>query len=206
MAFGESPVWRIIWEPFYNDSGAVIPAFAAMYHSGETTRGGNFVMKMIKPSTTFYRMFYINGPVDVPIGGYGSCTRYAAYCLCSSAATATANETWGPAPSTWELTEGFPGACILGGSTGDGDDRRAKVVVEPINEVFGSLTSALAQGSTATFDIEYFDGASWSTGGWSDITVRDRLLKTGASNIDSGNRGVARWYSGAWWLEAAECN
>lgn len=205
MAYSDSAIGRIPWEPFKNDSGQVIPAFAAMYHNGDEERGGNFVMKMIKPSTTFYRKFYINGPVDVPASGYGSCARYCAYCLCSSAATPAINETWGPAPGTWELTKGFPGAVIIGGETGTGDDQRAKVEVEPINEVFGTLAGALAQGSTASMDIEYFDGTSWSSGGWSDITVRDRLLKSGADDIASGKHAVARWYSGAWFVTAAEC-
>lgn len=206
MPIAESALQRINWEPFKNNSGQVIPAYAAMHHNGDEDRAGNFIMKMEQPSSTFRRIFYINGPVAVAIGAYGSCTRYCAYCLCSIAATPAKDETWGPAPGTWELTKGFPGSLIIGGVTGTGNDQRAKVVVEPINEVFGTLAGSLSQGSTASMDIEYFDGSSWSTGGWTDITVRDRLLKSGADPVDSGNHVVARWYSGAWWATSAECN
>lgn len=131
--FGESAISRVIWEPFKNESGGVIPAFAVMHHNGYEERGGNFVMKMEQPSSTFRRQFYINGPHDVPYPGTGSCTRYSAYALCDSGNTPAQDEEWGPKPSSWKLWRGYPGATILGAPTGTGEDQRSKVVVEPIN-------------------------------------------------------------------------
>jgi len=74
-----------------------------------------------------------------------------------------------------------------------------------INEVFGTLDGSLAQGSSATMSVFTHDGSSWSDT-TANITVYDRLLKSGATAISSGKWCVARWYSGRWWAESAECN
>lgn len=77
--------------------------------------------------------------------------------------------------------------------------------VPGISEVFGTLDGSLAQGSSATMSVFEHDGSTWNDT-TANITVYDRLLKSGASAIDSGNWVVARWYSGRWWATSAECN
>lgn len=75
----------------------------------------------------------------------------------------------------------------------------------PEHELFGVLDGALAQGSSATMSVYKHDGSSWSDT-TANVTVYDRLLKSGASDISSGKWVVARFYSGRWWIVSAECN
>lgn len=75
----------------------------------------------------------------------------------------------------------------------------------PEYELFGVLDGALAQGSSATMSVYRHDGSSW-VNTTSNVTVYDRLLKSGASDISSGKWVVARFYSGRWWIVSAECN
>lgn len=75
----------------------------------------------------------------------------------------------------------------------------------PVTELFGTLDEDLAQGSDAEMSVYVHNGSSW-TDTTANVTVYDRLLKTGAADITSGKWVVARWYSGRWWVTSAECN
>lgn len=206
MAFGESAVGRIIWEPFKNTSGQVIPASAAMHHNGDVERGGNFVMQMEQPSSTFRRIVYINGPVDVPIGGYGSCTRYATYALCDSGNTPAQDEEWGPKPSSWKLWKGYPGCIILGGETGDGDDQRAKVCVEPINQLLAKAqgTPPTARSSTTpgsgTVDVYCCVGTTLTDTTW-DVTAYNEA----ETEVTASAYLQLQFYCGKWFVDWEEC-
>lgn len=207
MPIAESALQRINWEPFYNNSGQVIPAYAAMHHNGDEDRAGNFIMKMEQPSTTFRRIFYINGPVAVAIGAYGSCTRYCAYALCDSGNTPAQEECWGPKPSSWKLWKGYPGATILGGETGTGDAQRAKVVCEPPNRLLAKAqsTEPSARSSTTpgsgTVDVLYMSGTTLTDTTW-DVTAYN--LSTDA--VSDGEPYLQLLYhSGKWFVDYEDC-
>lgn len=201
--FGESAISRVIWEPFKNESGGVIPAFAVMHHNGYEERGGNFVMKMEQPSSTFRRLFYINGPMDVPIGGYNSCTRYSAYALCDSGNTPAQDEEWGPKPSSWKLWKGYLGGVVLGAPTGTGEDQRSKIVLRETLIVRCVLDGTLSQGSSATASVYVHDGSSWVDSLW-NITAYDDLLPS-LGEIAPGGVVWARFYANRWWVFEARC-
>jgi hypothetical protein len=73
------------------------------------------------------------------------------------------------------------------------------------SELFGVLDGSLSQGGSATMSVHRHDGSSWSDT-TANVTVYDRLLKSGATAISSGKWVVARFYSGRWWVTSAECN
>lgn len=203
----ESAIDRIVWEPFKNESGQIIPPFAAMHHNGDVERGGNFVMKMEQPSSTFRRVFYINAPIAVPIGAYGSCTRYSAYALCDSGYTPAQDEEWGPKPSSWKLWKGYPGAIILGGVTGTGEDQRAKVVVEPINQLLaknGATPITARSGTTVSsqvVDVYCCVGTTLTPTTW---TV-DAYNEAASATVAASAYLQLQYYCGKWFVDWEEC-
>jgi len=201
------PVERDIrWWPVRNNSGEEIPPFAVMRISGEETVGGRTRFIVAKPDSTFRRKGYlVNGPFAIGIGKAGSGTRDTTYALCSSSASPVRDQWWGAKDGEWKLFQHRPGFLVLGNYQGTGDGQRA--IVEPfeVTELWGTLDGAFAQGSSATMSIFFRDGATWTDSSM-NVTVYDRLLKTGATDIASGKWAVAQWYCDRWWAHAAECN
>jgi len=205
MPHEASPLKRIQWFPFRNDNAGTIPAFGVMRITGVEERHGNALYTVDKPSTTFQRLYLINGPLDVPAGGYGSGTFDVAYALCSSSASPGYGESWGAKHDEWKLFENRPGFFVLGGYTGTGDDQRALVRQQEVLKLFGTLDGSLSQGSSATMSVYFRDSSSW-TDSTMNVTVNDRLLKSGATAISSGKWVAADWYGDIWVATAAECN
>lgn len=205
MPHHDSPLKRIHWHPFRNAGTETIPAFGVMRITGVEERHGVAVYTVDKPSMTFQRLYLINGPKQVAAEGYGSGTFDVTYALCSSSASPGYGESWGAKHSEWKLFQHRPGFFIMGGYTGDGAAQRAMVRQQEVLEIWGVLDDALAQGSNATMAIYFRDGSSW-TDSTMEIEVYDRILKSGATAVDSGNWVVASWYGDRWWATSAECN
>ena len=127
MPHQDSPLKRIHWHPFRNAGTETIPAFGVMRITGVENRNGVAVYTVDKPSTTFQRLYLINGPKQVAAEGYGSGTFDVTYALCSSSASPAYGESWGAKHSEWLLFQHRPGFFILGGYTGDGAAQRAMV-------------------------------------------------------------------------------
>lgn len=72
-------------------------------------------------------------------------------------------------------------------------------------QLWGTLDGALAQGGSATMSIFWREAGSWTDSG-TNITVYDRLLKSGMADIDSGNWVQADWHGDRYWATSAECN
>lgn len=199
------PLHRVRWETVRNTASETIPAYGVMRITGTEVRAGRTVYTVAKPSTTFQRLYLVNGPVDIPASGYGDGTFDITYALCSSGASPLLAESWGAKHDEWKLFQHRPGFFMLGNYQGTGDDQRAIVRPYEVQELWGTLDGALAQGSSATMSVYFRDGSTW-TDSTMNVTVYDRLLKTGAADIDSGNWVVAQWYCDRWWAHAAECN
>lgn len=205
MPHQDSPLKRIHWHPFRNVGSETIPAFGVMRITGVEERHGVAVYTVDKPSTTFQRLYLINGPKQVAAEGYGSGTFDVTYALCSSSASPAYGESWGAKHSEWLLFQHRPGFFMLGGYTGDGAAQRALVRQQEVSELWGSLDGSLSQGSSATLSVHFRDSATW-TDSTMNITVYDKLLKSGATAIQSGKWVVADWYGDRWWATSAECN
>lgn len=205
MPHHDSPLKRIHWHPFRNAGSETIPAFGVMRITGVEDRNGIACYTVDKPSTTFQRLYLINGPKQVAASGYGSGTFDVTYALCSSSASPLYGESWGAKHSEWKLFQHRPGFFIMGGYTGSGAAQRAMVRQQEVLELWGVLDEPLAQGSNATMSVYFRDSASW-TNSTMDVEVYDRLLKTGAADIDTSNWVVASWYGDRWWATSAECN
>lgn len=204
MPHQDSPLKRIHWHPFRNAGSETIPAFGVMRITGVEERHGVAVYTVDKPSTTFQRLYLINGPKQVAADGYGSGTFDVTYALCDSSVSPVYAQSWGAKASEWNLFQGRPGFFLLGGYTGDGDAQRALVKQQEVKELFGELTGTLSKDSSTTMQIDMPDGGTWGDAGFSDITVYDRLLPT-SGTVASGRRVVTNWYGDRWVATSAQC-
>jgi len=193
---------------FRNDSGETIPPGGIMFRTGsEVDSDGNILEVMDKPGTVFGSPhdWFVNMQVEIEDEAEGTCATFhdavgKAYFL---SGTVVSGEWWGPKPGQWNLERYHLGFRVHG-ETAD-DDGQVFVQQYDQTELWGTLDGSLSQGSSATMSIFCHNGSSW-VNTTANITVYDRLLKTGAAAVQSGKWVVARWYSGRYWAEAAECN
>jgi hypothetical protein len=54
-----------------NSSGEACPAYGLLAITGSELRGGRQILLGAKPSTTFYRVYVVNGPTEIPAGAVG---------------------------------------------------------------------------------------------------------------------------------------
>lgn len=178
MPHEASPLKRIQWFPFRNDNAGTIPAFGVMRITGVEERHGNALYTVDKPSTTFQRLYMINGPLDVPAGGYGSGTFDVAYALCSSSASPAYGESWGAKHDEWKLFEHRPGFFVLGGKTGTGEDQRALVRQQEVTELLARTVSSGTYPTRAdaytAWEIEFVDATFTETAGPGAVTITAR--------------------------------
>jgi hypothetical protein len=166
---------------FRNDAEEEIPAFAVMRVTGIETTGGRATATVAKPSSTFQRLYLVNGAVKVASGkfGEGSWLSEANYVLYNaSSGTPAYGESWGPKNGQWSLEEYRYGFTILGGNTGSDDSSHAK-------------------GATGTISI--YDGNEVDT--TDNMTGVDNLFAT----VASGKWVDVEWRGGRWYLTSAEC-
>lgn len=185
--------------PWKNDSSERCPPFGVFRVTGVEGRR----IKGEKPSSTFGRMYAVNGDTAVPAGGTGQCCMGVG-CLALFDTGSPANgEGWGPKPGQWALSRDYPRIATIGGVY-DSTKKIARVTLGSIDIVIGKLATTLNQGSTATFNVWSGAGGSESVISSMTITVRDWLLPSGES-IASGKKGIAQFINGAWYLTQAEC-
>ncbi len=197
------PLANRTWVTFKNTASETIPAYGVMRITGTDERAGRTVYNVAKPNTTFQRLYLVNGPVDVPASGYGDGTFDITYALCSSAASPLLAESWGAKHDEWKLFQYRPGFFMLGNYQGTGDAQRAIVRPYEVQRIRGTLDATLSQGSSASFNVYFRDGNTW-TDSTMNVTVYDDLLATSAS-LSSTTVGWADWYGDRWWLIEARC-
>ncbi len=204
MSF-DLPLDRMDWQAFRNDSGEVVPAFGIMEVTGLTIRDDDVVLTITKPSTTFGRPYVINGDSEVSIGGYGNCTN-SSPCpqYYTTGTTPAIGDGYGPKPSQWTLEKNYPGTTKVIGLV-DSTNKILYGSFDPITIVIGKLAGPLAQGNTATVNIWSGAGGSEAVISSMTLTVRDWLMKSGATDISSGKKVVCQLINGIWYATEAEC-
>jgi hypothetical protein len=161
---------------FYNASGAEVPAYGIM----AITDGGALdtipYVKAAKPSSTYRKLYAVNGPVAVADKDYGQCYATGVVRVLYDAGTPAVGELWGPTESQWYASKG---------STGNGDanttytradwgivvagivDATNKVLLGRIVEkglarVCRGAAKAAISGSTGTVDAVTATDDGWS--------------------------------------------
>lgn len=144
-----------VWEiPFRNNSGETIPAFGVIRCSDSEAVEGRTVIIAEKPNTYGSQyLHFFNGPIDVPAGGYGSCTSsFPALAKFNSGSFST-GDLVGPVDDSWSLDADSRGFVVVGVSGGGG----ALVVNRlPMLAFTGRFNATVAKG--ATEDVSVYVG------------------------------------------------
>jgi hypothetical protein len=189
--------------PIYNDSGETIPAFGVVAISDTYPDAGITYKKAVKPSTTWYNEWLLNGPSDVPAGDKGVAYR-GPRALCKT--SPTNGQGFGPKPGQWELELGYPtiflasGLHLSSGSVyvGFGEWRW-------ITRIIGKLAEACSQGEAAV-DVDVWGSTAGSEVDTTfNLVASDWLMKSGATDIASGKKVVCELINGIWYITEAEC-
>lgn len=188
--------------PFRNDSGETIPAYGVMRVTGVAGLGSIPTITVDKPSTTFQRLYLVNGPFQVSGTsgqnkfGLGTWAEGAAYVLYDDANTPAYGEEWGPSASSWKIKKNRYGFFVIGGATGGSTDIVA-CKQSIVNEIYGQTDGALNKGSTQTVSI--FDGAN------SDTTDNLSTVNNRYGNVATTKKVTVRWHGGVPQVTSAEC-
>lgn len=93
------------WEPFRNDSGEEVPAYALMKVTG-AAKSGTTRMLLVDQPDEVEGEYVANGPSSVPDGKFGRCGRgLAKRVLFDNAETPANGEVWGAKNNSWKLTK-----------------------------------------------------------------------------------------------------
>lgn len=196
------------WMPFKNESSETVPAHAVMRITG-TQKGStsrSLLLKCDKPSTSFKRIYAVNGHSPVAAGRYGTCT-YAfdgPVMVAYEGGTPAVDEGWGVKPGSWKINKNYPV-----GFTCQGYNNTEKSVTfavqQPINTFIGKLNGTLSVGGSAAVSVWKGTANSESDETGLDVTCYDWLMKSGATAIASGKKVVVKWINGIWYIVEAEC-
>ncbi len=198
------------WVMFYNDSGETVPRYAVMGVKGWTDVGtrtsagveGEPLLKIGKPSTTFRRLYLINGPdydgVEDKTTGWALMSGQVLVSYDSG--TPAFEEGWGPKPGQWTLSKGFLGnADVLGLM-----DSTAKVLCcnwnPRIAQMIGVTSGSVSAGAaTTSYTIQCGTGGSESDSTWTAPSA------WAESAIGSGKRCLVFWANNKWEITPLEC-
>lgn len=136
----------------HNNSGEIIPAFAAMRVTASVNEDGRTFYRVAKPdATTEWRLDYlVNGPYEIEIGGYGSAQKGDHIRALGDGATRNYGFVWSPTASQWTFKPNPFGNLMCAGS----DDIAANVLlgklIQPERTWLAMSTSAITARSSTT--------------------------------------------------------
>jgi hypothetical protein len=147
-----------------NTSGESIPPFSVARVNSVIETNGIATHELKKPSTTFSRTYAVTGQAGIINNGYGAVFNCPVVLVTYDTGTPSAGETWGPKPSQWSVSKGYPGFVCLG--IVDSTNKIALARQEPYDTIIGKLTGALS-ATTNTVNVWTGDGGSEAVvSGW----------------------------------------
>lgn len=195
---------------FLNNSGEEAPAYAVMeVTAGVRGSSGNpFVeerLTITKPTSTFRRLYLVNGPRPVAAGSEGEGTwlmddaagRPVLYN--SSDGTPAYGESWGAKASQWTLAKNRPGFLITGANNTSASNPYTSAVQYVVNEVLGKTAAPHNEDASGTVRL-WMGTANSETDSSMDITAYNKF-----ANLGSGVWVWCSWTNGAWYLTAGDC-
>lgn len=194
-------VWMPPDEPkvrFRNDYAGTIPAYGVCEVAAPITLNDVQVFPVTQPTTTFKRLYLVNGSTDVLDDGYGYGTWLwqADWVLYDDANTPAIGESWGPQSGSFELKKYRYGFTIWGNPSGGTTDL-VMAQQQWVSIVYGQTNGAINKGSSGTLDLYDGNNAAITS---SSVTTTNRF-----SNIATAKKAIATWNGGTWLLTGAEC-
>jgi hypothetical protein len=180
--------------PFMNGAGEPIPGFAIMTAGGTHLVDNQLVLVMQQPSESYDRLYYVNSPVPVSPGGFGTCNvGDHALARWNDSIAWTAGTTCGPKPGDWGLWSGSPGFHILGAAT----PGQLLVRQHEVTVLQGKTAATLEAGGSVTVNI-----CNQDTDLGFRVVAYDWMLTAGYE-IGAGDPVVVAWVNSAWVVIAA---
>lgn len=137
-----------------------VPAFGVLVDNGVTDSLGTFITTGRKTQTLGERPIYVNGAVDMPANGSGTCFLperspcYVAYD--SGDGTPAVGEVWGPVPGQFTVRKGLPGFKIIKAGSGG----IAWAIHQPGDYWFELTANLSAGGNAASRKLKWNHGSS----------------------------------------------
>jgi hypothetical protein len=178
----------------YNNENSEMPQFGIGRVTAISEVGGEKVVNLEKPSTTFSRLYLVNSGGDVAYQKTGiSKNRPVVKLLCD--AVPAVGDVFGPKPSQWTASKGYPGYTILGHL----GDNIALARQESIDHLIGKPGSTVAKGSSGSFTIWLKATGSWAA---SSLSITAEAL---GAECTSGKYAKLEWIAGYWVAGPMEC-
>lgn len=185
---------------FLNNSGEEVPAYAVMEVSAGAQ--GPFTherLTIVKPTTTFKRLYLVNGPEPVAANseGWG---RYLMddssdnLVLYETGNTPAIGESWGAKASQWTLAKNRPGFLITAANNTSATNPYTSAVQYIVNHLKGKADGAISKGGSGTVSI--WMGAAGSE---ADTTINVTAWAWGKA-ITSGKIVSVQWLDSAWYV------
>lgn len=183
---------------FRNDNAGTAPAYGVLRVTGMVASDGVNVFKVDQPSTSFQRLYLVNGPEDVATGafGWGTWLWHAGEVLYDSGdGTPAYGESWGAKSGQWTLAKNRPGFNIMAGNSSSPD--RVAAVQQTVDQLIGKADGAITTSGTVSV---WMGPAGTEADSSMDVTA----WVWGAS-ISSGKKVSLAWINSAWYAGKTEC-
>lgn len=148
---------------FLNSSGEECPGYAVMEVTAGVRGGANAYteerLTITKPTSTFNRLYLVNGPMPVADGKEGEGTwlmddsagRPVLYA--SGDGTPAWGESWGAKASQWTLAKNRPGFLVTGANNTTATNPYTSAVQEVVMQLIGKPTANVTAPNTCTINI-----------------------------------------------------
>jgi hypothetical protein len=187
---------------FLNSSGEECPAYAVMEVTAGVRGGANAYteerLTITKPTSTFNRLYLVNGPQPVAANYEGEGTwlmddaagRPVLYA--SGDGTPAWGESWGAKASQWTLAKNRPGFLVTGANNTSATNVYTSGVQFYVNQLVGKPDANIAKGASGTVSI-------WmgTPGSEADTSINVTAYATGAA-VTSGKWVSLVFVNGSW--------
>ena len=188
---------------FLNNSGEECPAYAVMEVTAGVRGGANAYteerLTITKPTSTFNRLYLVNGPQAVAADKEGEGTwlmddAAGRPVLYETGNTPAWGESWGAKSGQWTLAKGRPGFLVTGANNTTATLPYTSAVQYMVNYLKGKADAGITKGSSGTISI--WMGAAGSE---ADTSINVTAYAWGTA-ITSGKIVSLQWLDSAWYV------
>lgn len=174
---------------FRNDSGEIIAKYALMAITDAAPDGqGCWVLTADKPSATFCRLYAVNGPYPVEIGGKGQCYTSGHVLVKYDTGTPVNGEGFGAKSGQFTASKNYP-CCLDVFGIWDSENKIMQAYLHPVTGFPAMLKTSLTPGGTADAYPCKPDGTIIDSGWY--WTIKDTIgNKRARGKDDTGTTGA----------------
>ncbi len=182
----------------YNNENSEMPQYGIGRVTAISEVGGEKVVNLEKPSSTFSRNYLVNSGGDVAYQKTGIAKNRPVVKVLYDTGTPAIGETWGPKSGQWTLSRNYPGFVCLG--IVDADEKIMLARYDEPGIYLGKADSNISKGSTGT--VSLWVGASGSE---TDSTINITGCSALGAAITSGKWVTVQYVNGVPYVGQFEC-